>query len=193
MSTILRWSLQGFGISGTEALLVLGIDPGLRRTGFGLVRLESGQQRWAGSGTIQTGEGPTAERLARIVEGIDQLIRSYRPDEAAVEEVFVNVNPRSTLLLGQARGAAIAALALHKLPVHEYAAMQIKQSIAGHGRAAKAQMQFMVQRLLSLEGSPTPDAADVLACALHHLQSRKLGALQALGYGRGRLRSGKKR
>lgn len=109
MSAILRWSLQGFGISGTEALLVLGIDPGLRRTGFGLVRLESGQQRWAGSGTIQTGEGPTAERLARIVEGIDQLIRSYRPDEAAVEEVFVNVNPRSTLLLGQARGAAIAA------------------------------------------------------------------------------------
>jgi len=193
MRTILRWSLQGFGISGTEALLVLGYDPGLRRTGFGLVRLESGQQRWAGSGTIQTGEGPTAERLARIVEGIDQLIRSYRPDEAAVEEVFVNVNPRSTLLLGQARGAAIAALALHKLPVHEYAAMQIKQSIAGHGRAAKAQMQCMVQRLLSLEGSPTPDAADALACALYHLQSRKLGALQALAYGRGRLLARKKR
>jgi crossover junction endodeoxyribonuclease RuvC len=193
MSATLPWCLLGCGISGTEGLLVLGIDPGLRRTGFGLVRLESGHQRWVGSGTIQTGDGSTAERLAKIVEGIDQLIQSYKPDEAAVEEVFVNVNPRSTLLLGQARGAAIAALALHKLPVHEYAAMQIKQSIAGHGRAAKAQMQFMVQRLLSLEGSPTPDAADALACALYHLQSRKLGALQALAYGRGRLLARKKR
>jgi crossover junction endodeoxyribonuclease RuvC len=174
-------------------LRVLGIDPGLRRTGFGLVSLESGQQRWVASGTIHTGEGSTAERLGRIVEGIDELIRAYQPDEAAVEEVFVNVNPRSTLLLGQARGAAIAALALHKLPVHEYAALQIKQSIAGHGRAAKAQVQFMVQRLLLLEGSPTADAADALACALYHLQSRKLGALQALGYGRGRLLTQKKR
>ncbi len=173
--------------------MVLGIDPGLRRTGFGLVRLESGKQQWVGSGTIQTGEGSTADRLGRIVEAVDELIRCYQPDEAAIEEVFVNVNPRSTLLLGQARGAAIAAIALHKLPVHEYAAMQIKQSIAGHGRAAKAQMQWMVQRLLALEGSPTPDAADALACALYHLQSRKLGALQALQYGRGRLQQRSRR
>jgi len=167
--------------------MVLGIDPGLRRTGFGVVCQEGGRQHWVGSGTIQTGDGSAAQRLAQIVFGIDELVRRYAPDEAAIEEVFVNVNPRSTLLLGQARGAAIATLAIHKLPVHEYAALQVKKSIAGHGRAAKAQMQAMVQRLLGLEGSPTPDAADALACALYHLQSRKLGALQALRYGKGRL------
>ena len=187
MSAMLRWCLRGFGISGTEPLVVLGIDPGLRRTGFGVVYQEAGKQHWLASGSIHTGDGSTAERLAQIVQGIDELVRQYRPNEAAVEEVFVNVNPRSTLLLGQARGAAIATLAVHKLPVHEYAALQIKQSIAGHGRAAKAQMQAMVQRLLGLAASPTPDAADALACALYHLQSRRLGALQALHYGRGRL------
>lgn len=104
-----------------------------------------------------------------------------------MEEVFVNVNPRSTLLLGQARGAAIAALAYRELSVHEYAAMQVKQSVAGHGRAGKAQIQAMVGRLLGLSGVPSPDAADALACALCHLRVRRLGATRCLRYGRGRL------
>jgi len=187
MRAVWRWSSPGCVISGTEPLLVLGIDPGLRMTGFGVVAQQGQALQWIGSGTIRTGSGVTAQRLGRIFDAVCELIDHYRPHEAAVEEVFVNVNPRSTLLLGQARGAAIAALASRKLGVHEYAAMQVKQSIAGHGRAGKAQMQAMVARLLGLAGLPSPDAADALACALCHLQARRLGATLSLRYGRGRL------
>lgn len=187
MRAALRCSLPGYAISGTEPILILGIDPGLRSTGFGLVAQQGQSLQWVGSGTITTGSGPTAQRLARIFDAVCELVDHYRPGEAAVEEVFVNVNPRSTLLLGQARGAAIAALACRKLSVHEYAALQIKQSIGGHGRAGKAQMQAMVGRLLGLAGLPSPDAADALACALCHLQARRLGAVRSLRYGRGRL------
>jgi crossover junction endodeoxyribonuclease RuvC len=128
-------------------------------------------------------------RLRVILTDLADLIAEHRPDEAAVEEVFVNVNPRSTLLLGQARGAAISAAVLAGLPVAEYTAMQIKQAVVGHGRAAKAQVQEMVRRLLALPGLPSTDAADALACAIAHAHaSAALGGLRTAGY---RIRGGR--
>ncbi|MCZ8173961.1 MAG: crossover junction endodeoxyribonuclease RuvC [Burkholderiaceae bacterium] len=150
---------------------ILGIDPGLQRTGFGIVDAEGQRLRYVASGTIATAEAPRSDlpaRLKIIVDGIGEVARRYTPDCAAVEIVFVNVNPQSTLLLGQARGAALAALVSAGLPVAEYTALQMKKSIVGHGLAAKAQVQAMVQRLLALPGLPGPDAADALGLAITH-------------------------
>ncbi len=159
------------------ALRIIGIDPGLRVTGFGLVeQVADGTVRYVASGVIRSGEGSVAERLLRIHLGIVELVGLYRPQVAVCEIVFVNVNPKSTLLLGQARGAAIAALASQQLDVHEYSALQIKQSVVGYGRATKDQMQQMTQRLLRLPGLPSADAADALACALCHLQVDRFDA-----------------
>jgi len=121
------------------------------------------------------------ERLKILLDGIGEIIAAHSPQQAAVEKVFVNVNPQSTLLLGQARGAAISALVLAGLPVAEYTALQVKQAVVGHGKAAKEQVQQMVMRLLKLPGAPSADAADALACAIctaHHLPAtfRKKGA-----------------
>jgi crossover junction endodeoxyribonuclease RuvC len=150
---------------------ILGIDPGLQRTGFGVVDADGPRLRYVASGTIATAEAPRGDlpaRLKIIASGVREVVATYRPDFAAVEIVFVNVNPQSTLLLGQARGAALTALVMADLAVAEYTALQMKKAIVGHGLAAKAQVQAMVQRLLALPGLPGPDAADALGLAITH-------------------------
>lgn len=150
---------------------ILGIDPGLRTTGFGVLDVEGPALRYVASGVIQTAQaeqGNLPARLKVLFDGIRELQARYQPDVAAVEIVFVNVNPQSTLLLGQARGAALTALVNAQLPVAEYTALQMKKAVVGHGRAAKAQVQEMVRRLLELPSLPGPDAADALGLAITH-------------------------
>ena len=167
---------------------ILGIDPGLRTTGFGVLDAEGPTLRYVASGVIQTAraqQGDLPARLKVLFDGIRELQARYQPDVAAVEIVFVNVNPQATLLLGQARGACIAALAVDDLPVAEYTALQMKQAVAGHGKAAKAQVQAMVQRLLQLPAAPRPDAADALGLAITHAHAgRAVALLHAAGAGR---------
>lgn len=150
---------------------ILGIDPGLQTTGFGVVDAQGHQLNYVASGTISTkhmvGE-PLALRLKVLFDGIGEIAERYQPDAAAVEIIFVNVNPQSTLMLGQARGACLTALVINKLSVAEYTALQMKQAVAGHGNAAKAQVQEMVKRLLNLPGLPGADAADALGIAITH-------------------------
>lgn len=161
---------------------ILGIDPGLRRTGFGVIEVRGAALRYVASGTIVAPSAlALAERLKVILDNLREVARDARPDVAAVEKVFLNTNPQSTLLLGQARGAALCALADSGLMVHEYTALQIKKSVVGQGRAAKEQVQAMVRRLLALDGDPAPDAADALACAICHAHfeplTQRLGGL----------------
>ncbi|MDD5175391.1 MAG: crossover junction endodeoxyribonuclease RuvC [Sterolibacterium sp.] len=169
---------------------ILGIDPGLRITGFGVIEKRANKLSYVTSGCIKTGEGGALpERLKMILDGIAEVVAAQQPDQAAIEKVFVNVNPQSTLLLGQARGAAISALVLAGLPVAEYSALQIKQAVVGQGKAAKQQVQQMVRRLLVLPGDPSPDAADALACAICHAHGGQgLGALATAGF---RVRNGR--
>ena len=135
------------------------------------------------SGRIRSDESlPLALRLAQILDGLAEVIESYAPSEVAVEKVFVNVNPQSTLLLGQARGAAICAAVLARLPVSEYTALQVKQAVVGLGHARKEQVQEMVKRLLRLPGHPSADAADALACAICHAHGGMgMGAIATRG------------
>ncbi|MBL8481993.1 MAG: crossover junction endodeoxyribonuclease RuvC [Rhodocyclaceae bacterium] len=148
---------------------ILGIDPGLRVTGFGLIDQQGSRLEYVASGCLRTPEdAPLPLRLKTILEELGVVIAQYRPGQAAVEQVFVNVNPQSTLLLGQARGAALCALVAAGLPVAEYTALQIKQAVVGQGRAKKEQVQDMVRRLLALPAAPGADAADALACAICH-------------------------
>lgn len=205
MNAVWPWSSQGFAISGTESELtrvaqsahtvrapndtpgvqrILGIDPGLRITGFGVIDVLPGNRlAYVTSGIIRVPPGDLAGRLALIFNQVQTVIAQTRPQASAIEKVFVNVNPASTLLLGQARGAALTALAVSGLPVAEYTALQLKQAVVGYGRAGKSQMQAMVMRLLALPGEPSPDAADALACAICHAhaqgQSVRRGRLQA--------------
>ena len=162
---------------------ILGIDPGLRSTGFGVIERTGSKLAYVASGCIKTdAEGSLPQRIKTIIDGIAEIVGTYRPQQAAVEIVFVNVNPQSTLLLGQARGAAIAALVATDLPVAEYTALQVKQAVVGHGKAAKEQVQAMVTRLLDLPGTPSADAADALACAIAHAHGGQgIGALATLG------------
>jgi crossover junction endodeoxyribonuclease RuvC len=147
---------------------ILGIDPGLRVTGFGVIDQSGHQLSYVASGVIKTSDGDLPSRLGTIFDGISTLIRQHSPDQAAIEKVFVNVNPQSTLLLGQARGAAICGLVAGRVPVAEYTALQLKQAVVGYGRATKEQMQQMVVRLLALSGVPGTDAADALGMAICH-------------------------
>ena len=150
---------------------ILGIDPGLQTTGFGVLDVEGHQLRYVASGTIRTHKmalGDLPGRLKVLFDGIGEVAARYEPDVATVEIVFVNVNPQSTLLLGQARGACITALVARDLPVAEYTALQMKKAVVGHGRAAKSQVQEMVRRLLDLPGLPGTDAADALGLAITH-------------------------
>ena len=173
-----------------DAVRILGIDPGLRVTGFGVIDRIGNKLVYVASGCIKTGEGGELPgRLKIIVDGIAEVVACYRPQQASVEKVFVNVNPQSTLLLGQARGAAISALVISDLPVAEYTALQIKQAVVGQGKAAKEQVQAMVVRLLQLAGDPAADAADALACAICHAHGGQgLGALSTTGF---RVRNGR--
>ena len=138
---------------------------------------------------MKSGEGDLARRLQAILEGLNEIIAAHGPLEVAVEKVFVNVNPQSTLALGQARGTAICAAVLAGLPVAEYTALQVKQSVVGNGHARKQQVQHMVRRLLALPGEPSPDAADALACAICHAHGAQLGSISTRGlrFRRGRL------
>jgi len=150
---------------------ILGIDPGLRVTGFGIIHKQGNKLSYIASGVIKTTDAGLPERLKTILDGIGEVIATYNPDCAAIEKVFVNVNPQSTLLLGQARGAAICGLVNANLTVAEYTALQVKQSVVGQGKAQKAQVQDMVQRLLMLSGLPGTDAADALGVAICHAHS----------------------
>jgi crossover junction endodeoxyribonuclease RuvC len=152
---------------------ILGIDPGLRNTGWGLIEATGTRLSYIGCGSIHTDAATSlAERLALIHRSIARLIDDERPAEAAVEETFVNRDPQSTLKLGQARGAALAVLALMELPVAEYAANLIKKTVVGVGHAEKAQVQMMVKMLLPASQAKSPDAADALAVAICHAQHR---------------------
>ena len=152
-------------------LRILGIDPGLRTTGFGVIDCEGSRSHYVASGTIKTDAvdiGQLPARLKIIFDGVREVTARYKPQCAAVEIVFVNVNPQSTLLLGQARGAALTALVSNDLAVAEYTALQMKKAIVGHGHANKEQVQEMVMRLLALPGLPGKDAADALGLAICH-------------------------
>ena len=153
------------------ALRVLGVDPGLRTTGWGVIDAGGAALRYVASGTIQTGtavRGDLPARLKIIFDGVREIVARYAPQCASIEIVFVNVNPQSTLLLGQARGAAITALASAGIDVAEYTALQMKKAVVGHGQARKEQVQQMVARLLALPGLPGKDAADALGLAISH-------------------------
>ncbi|MCW5653036.1 crossover junction endodeoxyribonuclease RuvC [Hydrogenophaga sp.] len=152
---------------------ILGIDPGLQCTGFGVIDAEGSRMAYVASGTIQTSPRDGAllpERLKVLFEGISEIVQRYQPEVSACEIVFVNVNPQATLLLGQARGACLTALVASGLPVAEYTALQLKKAVVGYGRASKPQMQEMVRRLLQLPGLPGKDAADALGLAITHAQ-----------------------
>ncbi|HCZ16831.1 MAG TPA: crossover junction endodeoxyribonuclease RuvC [Accumulibacter sp.] len=169
--------------AGPAVLRILGIDPGLRITGFGLIEKAGSRLAYLASGCIKTDAGDSLpSRLGMIHAGLRELIDRHRPDQAAVEIVFVNVNPQSTLLLGQARGAAITALVASGVVVAEYTALQVKQAVVGNGHADKVQVQHMVRRLLSLSGEPGADAADALACAIAHAHGGQgLGGIGSRG------------
>jgi crossover junction endodeoxyribonuclease RuvC len=172
-----------------SARRILGIDPGLRSTGYGVIVQTQRKLQYVSSGCIKSQAGALPARLKIILQDLREVIASFEPTEVAVEIVFVNVNPQSTLLLGQARGAAISAAVLADLPVAEYTALQIKQAVAGHGKAAKEQVQEMVRRLLNLPSAPAADAADALACAICHAHAAEsFGGLRRTGY---RVRDGR--
>lgn len=171
--------------------LILGIDPGSRITGFGIVEERSSGLVYITSGCIRLGAGPFPERLKQIFDGLSELIVKYQPQELSIEQVFMARNPDSALKLGQARGAAIVAAVHAGLAVHEYTARQVKQSVVGTGAADKAQVQHMVTQLLGLSGTPQEDAADALANALCHAHSKALKTQLgggALGLRNGRIR-----
>jgi crossover junction endodeoxyribonuclease RuvC len=180
---------------------ILGIDPGLRTTGFGVIDVTGAELTYVASGTISTthlDKGRLPERLKVLFDGLVEVSTRYQPDCASVEIVFVNVNPQSTLLLGQARGACITALVSRQLPVAEYTALQMKQAVVGYGRADKTQVQEMVRRLLALPSLPGPDAADALGLAITHAHAAKAMARLAqadgvLGAGSGKYKAGRSR
>lgn len=159
------------GSNRLSAARILGIDPGLRITGFGIIEQQAQHLRYVASGCIKTGQQSLPERLKIIIGSLTDIIHQYQPHQVSVEKVFVNVNPQSTLLLGQARGAAICAAVQQELCVAEYTALQIKQSVVGNGHAKKEQVQQMVRYLLKLSDTPGSDAADALACAICHAHS----------------------
>lgn len=155
---------------------ILGIDPGSRFTGFGLIDTRRGGAQYVESGIIRVDPGPLDARLACIFSGVRELIAEFAPATVSIENVFMHRNAASALKLGQARGAAIVAAAVAGVPVAEYTPAEIKLSIVGHGRASKAQIEFMVGRLLGLATLPRADAADALAGALCHAQHMTMTA-----------------
>jgi crossover junction endodeoxyribonuclease RuvC len=160
-----------------RAIRILGVDPGLRNTGWGLIEAGGSRLTFLACGSIKTDkEHSLADRLASIHCALTSLVEQNAPHEAAVEETFVNRDPQSTLKLGQARGVALAALALKNLPVAEYAANLIKKTVVGLGHAEKNQVAIMVKMLLPASTASAPDAADALAVAICHAQHRRAPA-----------------
>lgn len=152
--------------------IILGIDPGSQITGYGVIQSNGHRHVYLTSGCIRVKGLTVAKRLQHIFSGIQEVTQSYQPHEVAVEQIFMHRSADSALKLGQARGVAIVAAAMHLLPLAEYSARQIKQSVVGYGAAKKEQVQHMVQTLLNLSGTPQADAADALAVALCHAHSR---------------------
>lgn len=162
-----------------NAIRILGLDPGLRRTGWGVIAVEGSRLTWVAHGVITSDDKASlAERLLSLFDGVATIIATHAPHEAAVEETFVNANPQSTLKLGQARAAAMIAPARAGLTVAEYAAREVKKCVVGTGAADKGQIAFMIARLLPTAGGPTQDAADALAVAITHAHSRRARALR---------------
>lgn len=162
----------------------------MRITGFGVIEKNGNQLIYVCSGSVRTSEDDLPSRLKEILDNIRDVIEQYQPNHVAIEQVFVNLNPKSTLLLGQARGAAICAAVSNNLKVAEYTALQIKQAVVGRGHASKDQVQQMIMRLLNLTAHPSSDAADALACAVCHAHGGLgLGKISTTGYRmkRGRL------
>ena len=162
----------------TESIRVLGIDPGSRITGYGIVELIGGLTRPLAWGSIAT-EGEHASRLRQIFDEIGSLVAEHEPDEIAIERVFVHKNAGSALKLGQARAAAICATFGRDMPIHEYAPREIKKALAGSGSAEKSQVEQMVKVVLGLRGLMKPDAADALAVAICHIHARRVRQLIA--------------
>lgn len=157
---------------------ILGIDPGLRRTGWGVIVVEGARLSHVAHGVIAPKDSlPFAERLLCLFEGIGEVIAAHAPDEAAVEETFMNNNAQSALKLGHARAMALLVPARAGLPVAEYAAKVVKKAVVGTGGAEKGQVAFMIARLLPLAGKTTEDAADALAVAIAHAHARKARVL----------------
>lgn len=171
--------------------IILGIDPGSRITGYGVIRQQGRQLEYLGSGCIRTAVDDLPSRLKLIYAGVTEIITQFHPDFFAIEQVFMAKNADSALKLGQARGAAIVAAVNQELPVFEYAARQIKQTVVGTGAAEKSQVQHMVKSLLKLSSHPQADAADALAVAITHCHVSQ-NALRVtstrLNLARGRLR-----
>lgn len=171
--------------------IILGIDPGSRITGYGVIKVVGGKATYLGSGCIRLTHDELSFRLKRIFDSVSEIITQFVPTEFAIEQVFMAKNPDSALKLGQARGAAIVAATNFDLPVAEYSARQIKQSVVGTGAADKIQVQHMVMKLLSLNATPQADAADALAVALCHIHTNQ-SLIKMLGKAsktvRGRLR-----
>ncbi|MBB3182635.1 crossover junction endodeoxyribonuclease RuvC [Halomonas fontilapidosi] len=163
-------------------MLILGIDPGSRITGYGVLDVTALTPRYVASGCIRIQADELAQRLAQVYAGVSELIAVHAPGEFAIEQVFMSKNADSALKLGQARGTAIVCAANHGLPVSEYGPRQIKQAVAGSGSADKAQVQHMVTAILGLSAIPQADAADALAIALTHAHAR-LGLLREGSYG----------
>ncbi|MCS6892004.1 MAG: crossover junction endodeoxyribonuclease RuvC [Rhodovarius sp.] len=165
-------------------MLILGLDPGLTHTGWGLIEAAGGRLSWIADGAISTRAGtPLPERLAEIHRALCELLLAWRPAEAAVEHTYVNRNPAAALKLGQARGVVLLAPALAGVPVAEYQAMEVKRAVVGSGHAAKEQVQEMVRRLLPGARLSRADAADALAiaiCHAHHRESRAAIARRAV-------------
>ncbi|STX38212.1 crossover junction endodeoxyribonuclease RuvC [Legionella feeleii] len=159
--------------------IILGIDPGSRITGYGIIREEKRKIFYVDSGCIRTSDGELSQKLLQIFNGICQLMDEYAPDEVAIEQVFMHQNPNSALKLGHARGVAMVAAASHRVSVSEYSAREIKQAVVGYGAAQKEQVKHMVVTLLMLNSPPQNDAADALAIAICHSHMRhRLSVLQ---------------
>lgn len=169
--------------------LILGIDPGSRKTGFGIINAQGMRTQYVTSGVIRIPDVALPERLQIIFDNITSIIEDYSPQEMAIEQVFMAKSAGSALKLGQARGAAIVAATQQQLPVAEYEARKVKQAVVGTGAADKLQVQHMVKTLLKLPAAPQEDAADALAVALchSHTQHMMIKTAQARQFRRGRL------
>lgn len=172
-----------------EKCIILGIDPGSRVTGYGVIMTQGLKHYYLASGCIRLGDHALVDKCAILYQSLQEIIQTHQPQEAAIEQVFMHENPGAALKLGQARGSAITALANHQLVLAEYSARQVKQAVVGYGAAKKEQVQTMVQALLQLSGKPQADAADALAIAICHANFRSgLAALPTRRLRHGRLR-----
>lgn len=167
--------------------VILGIDPGSRCTGFGVIEASGANPSYIASGVVRPPTAVLAERLGHIFRGVSELIARYHPDAVAIEDIFFARDPRAALRLGQARGAAVVALVQGGLPVAEYSARTVKQAVVGKGSATKEQVQAMVRQLLCLPAAPPADAADALAVAICHMHASAAQSRIGAGrYARGR-------